>query len=123
MGLWYLKDSGFELIAYSNADHAVCHDDCKSTSGGLQFLGEKLVSWCSKKQTIQRCQPRKLSMYRYPLTMLKESTEDGTTFGLRIQIQQNYDVLRFKERYRHIMQSGSALATPMELDRLAKLSS
>ncbi|GJU60976.1 copia protein [Tanacetum coccineum] len=43
-------DSGFELIAYSNADHAVCHDDCKSTSGGLQFLGEKLVSWCSKKQ-------------------------------------------------------------------------
>ncbi|GJR46596.1 retrovirus-related pol polyprotein from transposon TNT 1-94 [Tanacetum coccineum] len=50
MGLWYLKDSGFELIAYSDADHAGCKDDCKSTSGGLQFLGEKLVSWSSKKQ-------------------------------------------------------------------------
>ncbi|GJR01486.1 retrovirus-related pol polyprotein from transposon TNT 1-94 [Tanacetum coccineum] len=43
MGLWYPKDSGFELIAYSDADHAGCKDDCKSTSGGLQFLGEKLI--------------------------------------------------------------------------------
>ncbi|GJZ58315.1 hypothetical protein Tco_0613809 [Tanacetum coccineum] len=50
MGLWYLKDSGFELIAYSDADHAGCKDDCKSTSVGLQFLGGKLVSWSSKKQ-------------------------------------------------------------------------
>ncbi|GJS90001.1 hypothetical protein Tco_0772637 [Tanacetum coccineum] len=30
MGLWYPKDSGFELIAYSDADHAGCKDDCKS---------------------------------------------------------------------------------------------
>ncbi|GKA51441.1 retrovirus-related pol polyprotein from transposon TNT 1-94 [Tanacetum coccineum] len=50
MGLWYPKDSGFELIAYLDADHAGCKDDCKSTSGGLQFLGGKLVSWSSKKQ-------------------------------------------------------------------------
>ncbi|GJW57648.1 retrovirus-related pol polyprotein from transposon TNT 1-94 [Tanacetum coccineum] len=50
MGLWYSKDSGFELIAYSYADHAGCHDDCKSTSAGIQFLGHKLVSWSSKKQ-------------------------------------------------------------------------
>ncbi|GKC87972.1 retrovirus-related pol polyprotein from transposon TNT 1-94 [Tanacetum coccineum] len=38
MGLWYPKDFGFELIAYSDADHARCKDDCKITSGGLQFL-------------------------------------------------------------------------------------
>ncbi|GJV96348.1 retrovirus-related pol polyprotein from transposon TNT 1-94 [Tanacetum coccineum] len=44
------EDSGFELIAYSDADHAGCKDDCKSTSGGLQFLGGKLVSWSLKKQ-------------------------------------------------------------------------
>ncbi|GJR27963.1 retrovirus-related pol polyprotein from transposon TNT 1-94 [Tanacetum coccineum] len=50
IGLWYPKDFGFELIAYSDADHAGCKDDCKSTSGGLQFLGGKLVSWSSKKQ-------------------------------------------------------------------------
>ncbi|GKB14138.1 hypothetical protein Tco_0848061 [Tanacetum coccineum] len=50
MGLWYSKDSGFELIAYSDADLAGCNDDCKSTSGGIQFMGDKLVSWSSKKQ-------------------------------------------------------------------------
>ncbi|GJT80290.1 retrovirus-related pol polyprotein from transposon TNT 1-94 [Tanacetum coccineum] len=42
MGLWYPKDSGFELIAYSDADHAGCKYDCKITSGGLQYLGGKL---------------------------------------------------------------------------------
>ncbi|GKF02361.1 uncharacterized mitochondrial protein-like protein [Tanacetum coccineum] len=50
MGLWYSKDFGFELTAYSDADHAGCKDDCKSTSGGLQFLGGKLMSWSSKRQ-------------------------------------------------------------------------
>ncbi|GKD17924.1 retrovirus-related pol polyprotein from transposon TNT 1-94 [Tanacetum coccineum] len=34
----------FELIAYSDTDLAGCNDDCKSTSGGIQFLGDKLVS-------------------------------------------------------------------------------
>ncbi|GJY55169.1 hypothetical protein Tco_0446833 [Tanacetum coccineum] len=50
MGLWYSKDSRLELIAYSDAHNGGCHDDCKSTYGGLQFLGDKLVSWSSKKQ-------------------------------------------------------------------------
>ncbi|GKA80857.1 retrovirus-related pol polyprotein from transposon TNT 1-94 [Tanacetum coccineum] len=49
-GLWYSKDSGFELIAYSDADLGGCVDDYKTTSGGLQFLGDKLVSWSLKKQ-------------------------------------------------------------------------
>nr|GEU96878.1 hypothetical protein [Tanacetum cinerariifolium] len=44
------QDSGFELISYSYADHEGCKDDCKSTPGGLQFLGGKFVSWSSKKQ-------------------------------------------------------------------------
>ncbi|GJT68021.1 hypothetical protein Tco_1019501 [Tanacetum coccineum] len=50
MGLWYPKGSGFELTAFSDADHAGCIDTRKSTSGGIQFLGDKLVSWMSKKQ-------------------------------------------------------------------------
>ncbi|GJV63586.1 hypothetical protein Tco_1474414 [Tanacetum coccineum] len=50
MGLWYPKGSGFELTAFSDADHAGCLDTRKSTSGGIQFLGDKLVSWMSKKQ-------------------------------------------------------------------------
>ncbi|GJR43968.1 retrovirus-related pol polyprotein from transposon TNT 1-94 [Tanacetum coccineum] len=50
MGLWYLKDPGFELIAFLDADHVGYFDTRKSTSGGIQFLGDKLVSWMSKKQ-------------------------------------------------------------------------
>ncbi|GJT02459.1 retrovirus-related pol polyprotein from transposon TNT 1-94 [Tanacetum coccineum] len=50
MGLWYTKDSGFELTGFSNADYAGCKDTFKSTFGRAQFLGEKLVSWSSKKQ-------------------------------------------------------------------------
>nr|GEU48009.1 uncharacterized mitochondrial protein AtMg00810-like [Tanacetum cinerariifolium] len=50
MGLWYPKDTGFELTAFSDSDHAGCLDSRKSTSGGIQFLGgDKLVSWSSKK--------------------------------------------------------------------------
>ncbi|GJT15248.1 hypothetical protein Tco_0873954 [Tanacetum coccineum] len=44
MGLWYPKDFGFNLTAFSDADHAGCIDTCKSTSGGIQFLGDKLIS-------------------------------------------------------------------------------
>ncbi|GJZ79752.1 retrovirus-related pol polyprotein from transposon TNT 1-94 [Tanacetum coccineum] len=44
------EDSGFELIDFLDADHAGCLDTRNSTSGGIQFLGDKLVSWMSKKQ-------------------------------------------------------------------------
>ncbi|GJZ65278.1 retrovirus-related pol polyprotein from transposon TNT 1-94, partial [Tanacetum coccineum] len=50
MGLWYSKDTGMSLTAYSDADHAGCQDTRRSTSGSAQFLGDKLVSWSSKKQ-------------------------------------------------------------------------
>ncbi|GJX76306.1 retrovirus-related pol polyprotein from transposon TNT 1-94 [Tanacetum coccineum] len=50
MGLWYTKDSGFELTGFLDVDYVRCKDTFKSTFGGAQFLGEKLVSWSSKKQ-------------------------------------------------------------------------
>nr|GEX67257.1 Gag-Pol polyprotein [Tanacetum cinerariifolium] len=51
MGLWYLKDTGFELTAFLDSDHAGYLDSCKSISDGIQFLGgDKLVSWSSKNQ-------------------------------------------------------------------------
>ncbi|KAJ9541927.1 hypothetical protein OSB04_028433 [Centaurea solstitialis] len=50
LGLWYPKGSGYELTGYTDADHGGCKLDRKSTSGHIQFLGDKLVSWASKKQ-------------------------------------------------------------------------
>ncbi|GJS62104.1 hypothetical protein Tco_0656888 [Tanacetum coccineum] len=49
-GLWYPKDTAMALTAYADADHAGCQDTRRSTSGSAQFLGDKLVSWSSKKQ-------------------------------------------------------------------------
>ncbi|GKB43341.1 retrovirus-related pol polyprotein from transposon TNT 1-94, partial [Tanacetum coccineum] len=51
MGLWYPKDTNMALTAYADTDHACCQDTRRSTSGSAQFLGGKLVSWSSKKQT------------------------------------------------------------------------
>ncbi|GJW68326.1 putative ribonuclease H-like domain-containing protein [Tanacetum coccineum] len=50
MGLWYPKDNAMSLTAYADADHAGCQDSRRSTSGSAQFLGDRLVSWSSKKQ-------------------------------------------------------------------------
>nr|GEW52728.1 ribonuclease H-like domain-containing protein [Tanacetum cinerariifolium] len=51
IGLWYPKDTGFELTDFLDSDHASCLDSRKSTSRGIQFLdGNKLVSWLSKMQ-------------------------------------------------------------------------
>ena len=50
LGIWYPRDSGFDLIGYSDADYAGCRIDRKSTTDTCQFLGNKLVSWFNKKQ-------------------------------------------------------------------------
>ncbi|GJR74312.1 retrotransposon protein, putative, unclassified [Tanacetum coccineum] len=50
MGLWYSKDTDMSLTAYADVDHAGCQDTRRSTSRNAQFLGDKIVSWSSKKQ-------------------------------------------------------------------------
>ncbi|GKA76932.1 retrovirus-related pol polyprotein from transposon TNT 1-94 [Tanacetum coccineum] len=50
MGLWYSKDAAITLTAYADVDHARCQDSRCNTSGSAQFLGNRLVTWSSKKQ-------------------------------------------------------------------------
>nr|GEX76351.1 uncharacterized mitochondrial protein AtMg00810-like [Tanacetum cinerariifolium] len=52
LGLWYPKDSPFDLIAYTDSDYTGASLDMKSTTRGRQFLGCKLISWQCKKQTV-----------------------------------------------------------------------
>ncbi|GKD47680.1 retrovirus-related pol polyprotein from transposon TNT 1-94, partial [Tanacetum coccineum] len=49
-GLWYPKDSSIVLTAFADTDHTGCQDTHRSTSGSIQFLGDRLVSWSSKRQ-------------------------------------------------------------------------
>ncbi|GJY65686.1 hypothetical protein Tco_0467924 [Tanacetum coccineum] len=52
LGLWYPRDSPFDLEAFSDSDYTGASLDRKSTTGGCQFLGKRLISWQCKKQTI-----------------------------------------------------------------------
>nr|GEW61438.1 hypothetical protein [Tanacetum cinerariifolium] len=101
MGLWYPKDTGFELTAFSNSDHAGCLDSLKSTSGGIQFLGgEKLVRWSSKKQDCT----------------LISSTEAETEY----QLADLFTKALLKERFKYLVRRlGMRCLTPDELEVLA----
>nr|GEZ23212.1 integrase, catalytic region, zinc finger, CCHC-type, peptidase aspartic, catalytic [Tanacetum cinerariifolium] len=111
-GLWYTKNSGFELTGFSDADYAGCKDTFKSTSDGAQFLGEKLVSWSSKNKTVQRCQLRKQNMCLYPLAVHNHShiLQPGST----LKNKTHRCPLPFHKGAR-----GKGLS-PKELERLAK---
>ncbi|GKC31167.1 putative ribonuclease H-like domain-containing protein, partial [Tanacetum coccineum] len=52
LGLWYPRDSPFDLEVFSDSDYAGASLDRKSTTGGCQFLGKRLISWQCKKHTI-----------------------------------------------------------------------
>lgn len=50
VGLWYKKESHFNLMAYCDADYARDKIERKNINGACQLLGEALVSWCYRKQ-------------------------------------------------------------------------
>ncbi|GJS65972.1 retrovirus-related pol polyprotein from transposon TNT 1-94 [Tanacetum coccineum] len=50
LGLWYPKDTAIALTAFADADHVGCQDTRRSTSGSMQMLGDRLLSWSSKRQ-------------------------------------------------------------------------
>ncbi|GKB55853.1 hypothetical protein Tco_0912039 [Tanacetum coccineum] len=87
MGLWNSKDTGMSLTTYSDADHARCQDTRRSTSGSAQFLGDKLVSWSSKKQkstVISSTEAEYIALSRccaQILWMQSQLTDYGFTFN------------------------------------------
>ncbi|GJR39702.1 uncharacterized mitochondrial protein-like protein [Tanacetum coccineum] len=52
LGLWYPKDSLFDLVAYTDSDYAGASLDRKSTTRGCQFLGCRLISWQCRNRTV-----------------------------------------------------------------------
>nr|GFC10766.1 uncharacterized mitochondrial protein AtMg00810-like [Tanacetum cinerariifolium] len=95
-GLWYLKDFGFELIEFSDADYAGCKDTFKSTFGGAQFLGEKLEH--VEKGTIE-------------LHFVKTDYQLADLFTKALPVD------RFSYLVRRL---GMTSLSPQKLDRLAK---
>ncbi|GJU70821.1 retrovirus-related pol polyprotein from transposon TNT 1-94 [Tanacetum coccineum] len=146
MGLWYPKDSGFKLIAYSDADHAGCKDDCKSTSGGLQFLviwmrtqlldyGYKynhILMYCDSKSTIAiSCNPVQHSKTKHidiRYHFIKEHLEKGTVelyfVGTEYQLADLFIKALPKECFEYLVHRiGMRCITSTQLECLTKLSS
>nr|GFC46507.1 uncharacterized mitochondrial protein AtMg00810-like [Tanacetum cinerariifolium] len=113
IGLWYTKDSGFELTGFSDADNVGCKDTFKSTFGGAQFLGEKL---------------------EYSIRLLCPSPLDADTVnGLWLSLQQDFDLLTdyqladlftkalLADRFSYLVRRlGMHSLSPQELERLAR---
>ncbi|GJR59897.1 retrovirus-related pol polyprotein from transposon TNT 1-94 [Tanacetum coccineum] len=140
MGLWYTKDSGFELTGFSDAGYAGCKDTFKNTSGGAQFLGEKLLMdygcyfnkipiYCDSKSAIViSCNPVQHSRTKHIAVryhFIKEHVEKGTielyflktNYQLADLFTKALPVDRFNYLGRRL---GMRSLSPQILERLAK---
>ncbi|GJY74041.1 retrovirus-related pol polyprotein from transposon TNT 1-94 [Tanacetum coccineum] len=142
MGLWYPKDTGFELTPFKDSDHAGCLDTRKSTSGGIQFLGgDKLVSWSSKKQDCTSmstaeaeyaaiaisCNPVQHSRTKHidvRYHFIKEQVEKGIVelffVGTEYQLADLFTKFLLEDRFKYLVRRlGMRCLTPEELEVLA----
>nr|GFA47498.1 hypothetical protein [Tanacetum cinerariifolium] len=131
IGLWYPKGSSFDLTTFSDVDHARCIDSHKSTSGGIQFLGDKLVSWMSKNQNCT-------AMLSAEAKYVTLSASCAQVMWMRTQLQDygfNYNKIPLTEyqladmftkalpedRFKYLVRwIGMRCLTPAELEFLAK---
>nr|GEY62270.1 uncharacterized mitochondrial protein AtMg00810-like [Tanacetum cinerariifolium] len=103
--------SSFGLTAFSDADHAGCIDTRKSTSGGIQFLGYKLVSWMSKKQDCTAISSAEAKYVAYLQAVLKAEYQLADMFTKALP----------KDRFKYLVRRiGMRCLTPAELEVLAK---
>nr|GFA42865.1 hypothetical protein [Tanacetum cinerariifolium] len=146
MRLWYLKDLGFELIAYFDPDHAGCKDDCKSTLGGIKFLViwmhtqlldygykyNRIPMYCDLKSAIAiSCNPVQHSRTKYidiQYHFIKEHVEKDTVelyfVRTEYQLADLYTKSIPKERFEYLVHRiDMRCMTPTQLESLAKLSS
>ncbi|GJX48097.1 retrovirus-related pol polyprotein from transposon TNT 1-94 [Tanacetum coccineum] len=89
MGLWYTKDSGFELTRFSDADYAGCKDTFKSTSVE-KFLRRKLgLGWSRKSMTVCGLSTQKQESVSIPLVNGPSPLDADTVNGLWLSFQQD----------------------------------
>ncbi|GJU48324.1 retrovirus-related pol polyprotein from transposon TNT 1-94 [Tanacetum coccineum] len=88
-GLWYLKDSSITLTAFADADHAGCQDTRHNTSGSMQFLRHRLVSWSSKRQKSVAVSSTEAEYIALSSCCAQFLLDEITTHRLRPWIQQN----------------------------------
>nr|GEY21609.1 hypothetical protein [Tanacetum cinerariifolium] len=97
LGLWYPKQSPFDLIAYSDSDYGGATQDHKSTTGGCQFLGRRLISWQCKKQTIMATSTTEASCCRQVLWIQNQLLDYGLSMPCEALSREiSSSILRFE---------------------------
>nr|GEX16695.1 hypothetical protein [Tanacetum cinerariifolium] len=133
-------DSGFELTGFLDTDYARCKDTFKSTFGGAQFLGEKLLTdygfhfnkipiYCDSKSTIAiSCNPVQHSKTKHIVVryhFIKEHVEKGTIELYFVKTDYQLADLFTKalpaDRFNYLVRClGMHSLSPQELDRLVR---
>nr|GEZ49076.1 hypothetical protein [Tanacetum cinerariifolium] len=139
-GLWYSKDSGFELTGFSDVDYAGCKDTFKSTSGGAQFLREKLLTdygfhfnkipiYCDLKSAIaiscNLIQHSRIKHIAVRYHFIKEHVEKGTIelyfVKTDYQLADIFTKALPTDHFNYLVHRlGMRSLSPKELERLAK---
>ncbi|GKA53435.1 hypothetical protein Tco_0746750 [Tanacetum coccineum] len=148
MGLWYTKDSSFELTGFSDVDYAGCKDTFKITSGGAQFLGESWFAGPQRNKTLTdygfhfnkipiyydlksaiaiSCNPIQHSRTKHIAVryhFIKEHVEKGTIELYFVKTNYQLADLFTKafqvDRFNYLVCLGMRSLSPQELERLAK---
>nr|GEV77197.1 hypothetical protein [Tanacetum cinerariifolium] len=147
MGLWYPKDTGFELTAFLDSNHVGCLDSRKSTSGAIQFLAccaqvlwmrtqlidygfhfDKIPMYCDSKAAIAiSCNPVQHSCTKHidvRYHFIKEKVEKGIVellfVGTEYQLADLFTKALPEERFKYFVRRlGMRCLTPEELEVLA----
>ncbi|GKD49954.1 hypothetical protein Tco_1278930, partial [Tanacetum coccineum] len=127
-GVWYPKDTDFELTTFSDSDHAGYLDSRKSTSGGIRFLGsDQLVSWSLKPTIAISCNPVQHSHTKHidvRYHFIKEQVEKGIVelffVGTEYQLADLFTKALSEDRFKYLVRRLSMRClTPDELEVLA----
>ncbi|GJT41903.1 retrovirus-related pol polyprotein from transposon TNT 1-94, partial [Tanacetum coccineum] len=113
-GLWYSKDSAIALTAFADADHAGCQDTRRGTSGSMQLLGDRLVSWSSKRQKsaeISSTEAEYIALfgcsYRHQISLYKRASGEWSRRALlcqsRISVGGNFHQGLCRERIKFLI--------------------
>nr|GEV77251.1 hypothetical protein [Tanacetum cinerariifolium] len=115
--------SSFGLTAFLDVDHAGCIDSRKSAYGGIQFLGDKIVSWMSKKHD---CIAMSLAEAEYvtlstSCTHVKNGIIELYFVRTEYQLADMFTKALPKDRFKYLVRRiGMRCLTPAELEVLAK---
>ncbi|GJR79818.1 retrovirus-related pol polyprotein from transposon TNT 1-94, partial [Tanacetum coccineum] len=118
------------LYLTANADHAGCQDTRHSTSGSMQFLGDRLVSWSSKRQksaVISSTKAEYIAMSKHidiRFHFIKEHVENGVIelyfVNTEYQLADIFTIALARERIEFLINKlGMRSFTPETLKQLA----